>query len=145
MTDQHAELVHDLEPCGRREETGFRCRRCFGWWPSTPPNDCYDPAPCSNQDCCLQYAHSGPCDTKGNAWIPFDDVPFSQSVARHQWHSRGQYPRTCRKCWAEHSDGSDLCGAVIGQERFVGAGLFKTCQNRRPCPEHIDGTDHASE
>lgn len=41
----------------------------------------------------------------------------------------------------ERVGSSDLCGVVIGQERFIGAGLFKTCQERRPCPIHNDGQE----
>lgn len=34
------------------------------------------------------------------------------------------------------------CGVVLGQQKGVGPGLFISCQNERPCPDHpsdIDG------
>lgn len=46
---------------------------------------------------------------------------------------------TCIVCDLNRLD--EKCGVVIGQERFVGAGLLKTCQNPRPCPDHPRHSD----
>lgn len=35
----------------------------------------------------------------------------------------------------------NVCGAVLGQQKGVGPGLFISCQNERPCPVHPRSVD----
>lgn len=55
----------------------------------------------------------------------------------------GELARDCWAIWgtkrASQFDGSrypNPCGVLLGQQTGPGAGLFISCQNERPCPDH---------
>lgn len=115
-----------------------------------------------NAEYVADHEHVYRCQDCGEIGRAPDDNAYAEGYENGKKAAEsGQYAKGWQDCFADmkaklldsfhdwgmepipaHIDGPvDLCGVVIGQERFVGAGLFKTCQNPKPCPAHIDGAD----